>query len=610
MIPSERLASSGRLRSRRRGRSTRPPRRAIRIESLEPRLALDSTVVFSEVMYNPAGADGTREWLELHNQMAVNMDISGWQLDGGVTFSFAEGTIVPGGGYLVIAADPAALEASTGLTDVMGPFLGRLSNGGERLELLNNNDRVMNRLDYGDDGPWPVGPDGSGATLAKRTPNAASEGAVNWTTSWQIGGTPGAVNFDTAAGGIPGTATTTVTLVLNEIASASDTTFRLELANLSDGEFDTTGYAIVSSDAAATPYVLPGEQLAVGGQMVVTESELGFRPAEGDRLFLLTPGRDRVVDARVVTGQLRGRSDLHGDRWLYPAEPTFGAANQFDFQTDIVINEIFYHGRASDPTLPASTDEEWFELFNRGDQSVDLTGWTVGGGIDFEFASGTLIDAGEYLVVAWDADRLAAKFPEIADRIVGNFSRQLSNQDDLIALTDAAGNPADQVHYYEGGRWSDAADAGGSSLELRDPFADNSTAEAWSASDETSRSAWQRYVYQGSGASLRNDPTLYNEFLLGLLDAGELLLDDVSVVEDPGGPGQRQLIQNGSFDTESLGSEPAKWRIIGTQHGQVVADPDQAGNQVLHLTATGPTEHMNNNAGTTLKDGDTFVTIN
>jgi len=573
-------------------------------------LALDSTVVFSEVLYNPPGADGAREWIELHNQMAVNMDISGWRLDGGVQFSFAEGTIVPGDGYLVIAADPAALEASAGLTGVMGPFQGRLSNSGELLELRNNNDRVMDTLDYGVDGPWPVAPDGSGATLAKRTPNAASDGAVNWITSEQVGGTPGAPNFDSAAGGVAGSALDIPTLVFNEIASTRGATFQIELANLSGGDFDTTGYAIVSSDAADTPYVLPGEQLAAGGQLVVTESELGFRPADGDRLFLITPDRGRVVDARVVTGQLRGRSDLYGARWLYPAEPTFGAANRIDFQTDVVINEIFYHGRSSDPTLPVSTNEEWIELFNRGNQPVDLTGWTVGGGVDFAFSPGTSIGAGQYLVVAWDADRLAAKYPEVADRIVGNFSGQLSNNDELIALTDSMGNPADEVHYYDGGRWAYAADGGGSSLELRDPFSDNSRAEAWSASDETSRSTWQRYVYRGSGANVRNDPARYNEFLLGLLNAGELLLDDISVVEDPGGPGERQLIQDGSFDTDTLGNEPAKWRIIGTQHGQVVADPDQAGNQVLHLTATGPTEHMHNNAGTTLKDGDTFVTIN
>ena len=56
--------------------------------------------------------------------------------------------------------------------------------------------RVMDSLRYDDDAPWPVGPDGSGATLAKVDPNVASNAAANWTTSAEIGGTPGALNFE------------------------------------------------------------------------------------------------------------------------------------------------------------------------------------------------------------------------------------------------------------------------------------------------------------------------------------------------------------------------------------------------------------------------------
>src|SRR6266568_3974413 len=81
-----------------------------------PALA-DSAVVFNEIMYHPASNEAALEWLELHNQMAVNMDLSRWSLDGGVQFKFAEGTVVPGGGYLVVAVAPPALAAVTGYTN-------------------------------------------------------------------------------------------------------------------------------------------------------------------------------------------------------------------------------------------------------------------------------------------------------------------------------------------------------------------------------------------------------------------------------------------------------------------------------------------------------------
>jgi hypothetical protein len=42
------------------------------------------------------------------------------------------------------------------------------------------------------------------------------------------------------------------------------------------------------------------------------------------------------------------------------------------------------------------------------------------------------------------------------------------------------------------------------------------------------------------------------------------------------------------------------WRIIGNhRHSDMQADPNDPGNPVLHLVATGPTEHMHNHAETT-----------
>ncbi len=146
----------------------------------------------------------------------------------------------------------------------------------------------------------------------------------------------------------------------------------------------------------------------------------------------------------------------------------------------------------------------------------------------------------------------------------------------------------------------------GLSLELRDPFADNSIAEAWAASEEADQVGWQTLTFRGSGRGNAGDPAQYNEFLLGLLDAGVVMIDDVVVTENPDTPDARELIQNGTFENDPLDSEPAAWRIIGNQHGSVVADPDDPNNHVLLLEANGPTEHMHNNAGTTLKFGDEY----
>ena len=120
----------------------------------------DSTVVFNEIMYHPNVTNEAQlEWIELHNQMAVDMDLSGWSLAGGVQFTFAEGTVVGGGKYLLIASSPTTLTAARGATNMLGPFTGRLANSGDTLELRNNNQRLIDSVSYGVDGHWPVASD-------------------------------------------------------------------------------------------------------------------------------------------------------------------------------------------------------------------------------------------------------------------------------------------------------------------------------------------------------------------------------------------------------------------------------------------------------------------
>jgi hypothetical protein len=244
------------------------------------------------------------------------------------------------------------------------------------------------------------------------------------------------------------------------------------------------------------------------------------------------------------------------------------------------------------PRVPFSrSDEGWVELFNRSSNVVDLTNWRIDEGIDFRFASNTMIAPGGYLVVANDRAGLLAKFPGI--NVVGPFTNTFSYRGERIVLKDGADNPADVVHYFDDGRWPRGADGRGSSLELRDPHADNAAGEAWAASDESTRSSWRTYSYRGVAAASPVGPDgQWHEFVMGLLDSGEVLLDDITVVELPG---NTNLIQNSTFQTGTN-----TWRIIGNHHGEVIDDPDQPGNKVLRLIANGSTEHMSNHGETTL----------
>ncbi|MCH8043940.1 MAG: lamin tail domain-containing protein [Planctomycetes bacterium] len=971
------------------------------IEALEPRLVLDSTVVFNEIMYNPAQSDESLEWVELHNQNSVDVDISAWRIDDGINFDFPEGTIVPGGGYLVVAKDPAALAAAGIIGTAMGPYGGQLSNGGEQIDLRDRTDRLMDRLDYNDRGRWPVAPDGSGASLAKIDPNLASGDSESWSTSFVVGGTPGVENgleklgepgdppepdiisalttlsdpwrfeasgaaqpadwreldFDDSAwGGAGGDAdlvgywdfegntndrsgngndgvlkngaalnadtpggfstqalrlsgtqyvlvphddslniatsmtiaawvkpvgnvfwdgiiaknpsagsaanhagnyelrinssnrqlqflweqgganTTTsasagtspiannqwthiavtvvkggsaefyvngsliatrgvnasfgvtntnalyigdraditstpfdgllddvalwngaleadaiaalaaktaspldfganrgpyfagsapsppgegelplgpttyyfrqefdfdedsartelvlntlvddgaifylngdelhrqnmpagavsfgtlasstvgiavesgeivvpasslrvgrnvlavevhqasaadgdmlfateltaitspiqsvsfqpISLAINETAAAGagDNDFWFELFNHGDETVDLDGFVVKST--AGDAHTLSGISIAPGAFVVLTEAQIGFDVLPQTRIFLYNEDESQVVSAAVVKILPTARHPDGTGEFLLPTTTTPGQPNAFALRDEIVINEIFYH---APEVLDESNPEEWLELYNRSGSVVDLAGWSLDGAVDFLFPLGTTLGPQQYLVVARDAAALRAKYPTID--VVGQYDGRLNNSTDRIVLEDPSGNPADVVEYYQDGRWSRDADGGGSSLELRDPNADNAVAEAWAASDESSKTAWRNYSYEGIVRSSAVGPDgQWNELVLGMLSRGEVLLDNISVIRDPQGAATEQVV-NGGFESDPLGAVPSSWRMIGThRHSEIIVDPADPNNRVLRFVATDPTEHMHNQANTTLR---------
>jgi hypothetical protein len=148
-------------------------------------------LVVSEVMYHPVEGGGTFEFIELYNNRAVFEDLSGYAFTNGIQYVFGPGTIIRSGEYLVVAYDPAALEGAYGIGGVRGPFTGRLSNDGERIELSNSNGEIVISFQYNDGRPWPASPDGTGHSLILARPGADPEEASTWSPSTFIGGTPG-----------------------------------------------------------------------------------------------------------------------------------------------------------------------------------------------------------------------------------------------------------------------------------------------------------------------------------------------------------------------------------------------------------------------------------
>ena len=60
------------------------------------------------------------EFVELYNPLATPVDLGGWRLGGGIVYAFPPGAVIPAGGYVVIAENPAALASALGYPDALG----------------------------------------------------------------------------------------------------------------------------------------------------------------------------------------------------------------------------------------------------------------------------------------------------------------------------------------------------------------------------------------------------------------------------------------------------------------------------------------------------------
>src|SRR4051794_29468773 len=77
----------------------------------------EAGVIINEIMYRPGTTvpftveNTGREFIELYNTSPVPVDIGGWALTSGVSYTFPVGTTIAAGGFVVVAGDPAAVQA-------------------------------------------------------------------------------------------------------------------------------------------------------------------------------------------------------------------------------------------------------------------------------------------------------------------------------------------------------------------------------------------------------------------------------------------------------------------------------------------------------------------
>jgi hypothetical protein len=162
------------------------------------------SVVVNEINYHSAPQFDPEDWIELHSTAAHEIDISGWELkdsEPSHSFTFAGGTSIAAGAYLVVCRDLAAFQAAfPWVTNVVGELGFGLAGSGDVVWLRDEAGETIDWVEYSDDPPWPPEPDGHGPTLELIDPLLDNSLASSWAASLASHGTPGGLN--SVAGGI------------------------------------------------------------------------------------------------------------------------------------------------------------------------------------------------------------------------------------------------------------------------------------------------------------------------------------------------------------------------------------------------------------------------
>src|SRR5205085_12415316 len=108
---------------------------------------------------------------------------SGWKFTDGISYTIPNGTILPAGGYLVVANDAATLQAKYPPIAIVGDFSGSLSNSSDNIELNDNFGNPADRVKYYDSGNWHETADGGGSSLELRSPSMDNAKPESWTPS-------------------------------------------------------------------------------------------------------------------------------------------------------------------------------------------------------------------------------------------------------------------------------------------------------------------------------------------------------------------------------------------------------------------------------------------
>jgi hypothetical protein len=472
-------------------------------------------VVVTEVMFDPETPSSERasEWFEIANVGTEPIDLAGWKVATatGTSHTISALTVAPGGrAVLAASGDPAA---NGGITPdyVFGVGTLPLHNDVGRVVIQGPTGAVADEVEWSAARGFPLP---SGRSIELRAVSADNALGANWcAASDRFGagdfGTPGAVGVCVPPPPPPAVVINEV--MRNPFAAGDSSGEWFEVHNRGTEPVDLRNW-LITDDASDRHVINRSVVVPAGGYAVLGRSTDPSRNggvavdySYGSSIVLVND-TDRIAldDQHGQRVDELGWDD--GGRWPRPngasmarlaahlptsepsswcvSGPQFGAgdlgtpgsANSCVPITDhapVVITEIH-----RDPAAVTDSVGEWIELYNAGDDPIDVSGWTLrDDGSDAHLVSPDqplVIAAHDYLVLGRERST-ALNGGAPVDYSYG-LDVILYNSADELSVLDADLVPVDRV------TWS-AADAfpatAGATMSLRDTSLDNAAWSNW-----------------------------------------------------------------------------------------------------------------------------------
>lgn len=235
----------------------------------------------------------------------------------------------------------------------------------------------------------------------------------------------------------------------------------------------------LNSSATSSDFLISAELLLDGGS------------ANNDEL----PGANQFTDPIVLTHSTHVKARIFdGRKWSALSEATFAVGPVAE---NLRITEIMYHPQA--PTDAGEPNEEFIELTNIGDETINLNLVRFTNGIDFTFPNLELAP-GQYIVVVQDREVFVARYSNRI-QIAGQYSGSLNNAGERITLQDAAGQTILDFSYSDD--WRPLTDGEGFSLSIIDPI--HPDLSSWGKKD-----SWRSSVSTGGSPGYHDSGILPN----------------------------------------------------------------------------------------------------